>query len=118
MPVMIGVDPHKASHTAAALAEHGRLLDQQRIPTTLDGDQQLRQWTGRWRHRCWAVEGAHGVGRPVAQRLVGDGKQVVDVPVKLAARVRVLSVCHGRKSDPDDAVSVAVAARSAPSCGR
>ena len=39
---------------------------------------------------------------------------MVDVPAKLAARVRVLSVGHGRKSDPDDAVSVAVAARNAP----
>jgi hypothetical protein len=29
MPVMIGVDPHKASHTAAALDDHGQLLDQQ-----------------------------------------------------------------------------------------
>ena len=38
----------------------------------------------------------------------------MDVPAKLAARVRVLSVGHGRKSDPDDAVSVAVAARSVP----
>jgi hypothetical protein len=28
MPVIIGVDPHKASHTAAALDEHGQLLDQ------------------------------------------------------------------------------------------
>jgi hypothetical protein len=48
----------------------------------------------------------------LAQRLVGDGEQVVEVPAKLAARVRVLSVGHGRKSDPDDAVSVAVAARA------
>jgi transposase len=60
------------------------------------------------------VEGAHGVGRALAQRLVGDGEHVLDVPAKLAARVRVLSVGHGRKSDPDDAVSVAVAARSVP----
>jgi transposase len=37
-------------------------------------------------------------------------EQVVDVPAKLATRVRVLSTGHGRKSDPDDAVSVAVAA--------
>jgi transposase len=36
------------------------------------------------------------------------------VPAKLAARVRVLPVGHGRKRDPDDAVSVAVAARNAP----
>jgi hypothetical protein len=115
MPVMIGVDPHKASHTAAALDEHGRLLGQQCVPATLDGYRQLREGAGRWPQRCWAVEGAHGIGRPVAQRLVGDGEQVLDVPAKLAARVRVLSVGHGRKSDPDDAVSVAVAARHAPS---
>jgi transposase len=114
MPVMIGVDPHKASHTAAALDEHGRLLGQQRIAATLDGYRQLRRWAGRWPQRCWAVEGAHGIGRPVAQRLVGDGEQVLDVPAKLAARVRVLSVGHGRKSDPHDAVSVAIAARSVP----
>jgi transposase len=115
MPVMIGVDPHKASHTAAVLDEHGCLLGQQCVPATLDGYRQLREWAGRWRQRCWAVEGAHGIGRALAQRLVGDGEQVLDVPAKLAARVRVLSVGHGRKSDPDDAVSVAVAARHAPS---
>jgi len=114
MPVLIGVDPHKASHTAAALDDHGRLLDQRRIPATLDGYRQLRQWAGRWPHRCWAVEGAHGIGRALAQRLVSDGEQVVDVPAKLAARVRVLSVGHGRKSDPNDAVSVAITARSVP----
>jgi transposase len=114
MPVMIGVDPHKTSHTVAALDDHGQLLGQQCIPASLDGYRQLRQWAGRWPQRCWAVEGAHGIGRALAQRLV-DGEQVLDVPAKLAARVRVLSVGHGRKSDPDDAVSVAVAARNAPS---
>jgi transposase len=113
MPVMIGVDPHKASHTAAALDEHGQLLDRQRIAASLDGYRLLRQWAMRGPDRCWAVEGAHGIGRALAQRLVGDGEQVLDVPAKLAARVRVLSVGHGRKSDPDDAVSVAVAARNA-----
>jgi transposase len=118
MPVTIGVDPHKASHTAAALDEHGQLVDKQRIPTTLDGYQALRQWAGRWGERCWAVEGAHGVGRALAQQLIADGEHVVDVPAKLAARVRVLSVGHGRKTDPDDAVSVAVAAQSAPGLRR
>jgi transposase len=114
MPVMIGVDPHKASHTAAALDEHGHLLGQQHIPATLDGYQTLRAWAARWPDRGWAVEGAHGIGRALAQRLVGDGEQVLDVPAKLAARVRVLSVGHGRKSDPDDAVSVAMTARNVP----
>jgi transposase len=114
MPVTIGVDPHKASHTAAALDEHGHLLGQQRITASLEGYQALRQWAGQWEDRRWAVEGAHGIGRALAQRLVGDGERVLDVPAKLAARVRVLSVGHGRKSDPHDAISVAIAARSVP----
>jgi transposase len=118
MPVTIGVDPHKASHTAATLDDHGQLLDRQRVPATGDGYQALRAWAERWPQRCWAVEGAHGVGRVLAQQLVADGEQVVDVPAKLAARVRVLSVGHGRKTDPDDAVSVAVAAQGAPGLRR
>jgi transposase len=60
------------------------------------------------------VEGAHGIGRALAQRLVSEGEQVVNVPAKLAARVRVRSVGHGRKRDADAAVLVAVAARSIP----
>src|SRR6266700_1873741 len=118
MPVTIGVDPHKSSHTAAALDEHGQVLSQQRFRATQAGCQHLREWAERWPLRCWAVEGAHGVGRSVAQQLVADGERVVDVPAKLAARVRVLSVGHGRKTDPDDAVSVAVAAQGAPGLRR
>ena len=37
MPVIIGVDPDKASHTAAALDEQGRLLDRQRSSATPAG---------------------------------------------------------------------------------
>ena len=118
MPVMIGVDPHKASHTAAVLDEHGQLLDRQCIPASLDGYQTLCAWAARWPERRWAVEGAHGIGRALAQRLVGDGEQVLDVPAKLAARVRVLSVGHGRNSDFGDAISVAITARSVPSLRR
>ena len=41
--------------------------------------------------RRWAVEGCRGAGRSLAQRLVADGEVVLDVPAKLAARVRVYS---------------------------
>jgi transposase len=43
-------------------------------------------------------------------RLSDEGITVVDVPAKLAARVRLLSTGHGRKSDEADAVSVGIAA--------
>jgi transposase len=65
-----------------------------------------------------AISSCASGGRALAQRLVGDGERVLDVPAKLAARVRVLSVRHGRKRDPDDAISVAVAARSVPALRR
>ena len=38
-----------------------------------------------------------------------DGIEVIDVPAKLATRVRVLSIGHGRKNDDADALSVGVA---------
>jgi hypothetical protein len=46
-------------------------------------------------------------GRFLAQRLAADGELVLDVPAKLAARVRVYSRGHGRKTDRDDVVSAA-----------
>jgi transposase len=110
MRVLIGVDPHKHSHTAAVLDPHGALLDQRRVPATHDGHRALRRWAAHWPERCWAVEGAAGVGRVLAQQLVGDGEHVIDVPAKLAARVRALSPGHGRKADTGDAISIAHAA--------
>ena len=59
--------------------------------------------------RVWAVEGCNGVGRHIAQRLLADGQTVLDVPAKLSARVRVFDTGQGRKTDPVDAHSVAVA---------
>src|SRR5689334_14997470 len=61
----------------------------------------------------WAIEGAGGLGSPLATRLSADGITALDVPAKLAARVRMLSTGHGRKNDDADAISVAVAALSA-----
>lgn len=50
------------------------------------------------------------MGAPLVSKLRADGVAPVDVPAKLAARVRLLSSGHGRKSDEADAVSVGVAA--------
>jgi transposase len=62
----------------------------------------------------WAVEGCAGIGRHIAQRLVADGETVLDVPAKLSARVRVFDTGQGRKTDPVDAHSVAVAGLRSP----
>ena len=57
--------------------------------------------------RQFAVEGAHGPGRGIAQQLTAAGEQVLDVPATLAARVRLLTTGGGRKTDTHDAHAVA-----------
>jgi transposase len=109
--VMIAVDPHKASNTAAVLDPVPEtLIESARFANTTDGYAQLRAFAGRWSQRRWAVEGCFGAGRSLAQRLVADGEMVLDVPAKLAARVRVYSRGHGRKTGKHDAVSAGLAA--------
>nr|AIU93851.1 hypothetical protein LRS1606.417 [Rhodococcus sp. NS1] len=51
-----------------------------------------------------------GLSRGIAQILVARGDDVVDVPSTLAMKVRGLSTGRGRKTDPDDARAVALAA--------
>jgi transposase len=108
--VIIGVDPHKLSATIEVVDHHERRLGQGRFTTDKSGFAAMRQYAKGWPLRVWAVEGANGVGRPLAQRLLEAGEEVVDVPAKLAARARLLDAGHGRKTDAHDAHSVAVAA--------
>jgi transposase len=109
--VMIAVDPHKASNTAAVLDPVTKtLIDTARFANSDEGYARLAGFARRWDCRRWAVEGCRGAGRSLAQRLVADGEVVLDVPAKLAARVRVYSQGHGRKTDRDDAVSIGLAA--------
>jgi len=51
-----------------------------------------------------------GLGHLLAQQLLSAGERVLDVPPKLAARVRLLATGNINKNDPNDARSVAVAA--------
>jgi transposase len=71
----------------------------------------LLRWAKNWPERQWAIEGANGLGRLLAQQLVAAGEIVIDVPATLAARARALETGHGRKTDGIDAASVAVVAQ-------
>jgi transposase len=109
--VMIAVDPHKASNTAAVLDPVTKtVIEAARFANSAEGYGRLTGFARRWDQRRWAVEGCRGAGRSLAQRLVADGEHVLDVPAKLAARVRVYSQGHGRKTDRDDAISIGLAA--------
>ena len=116
--VMIGIDPHKGSHTAVAIGAGEEPLGQLRVRTCPSQAGKLLAWAVAWPERTWAVEGAAGLGHLLAQQLVADGERVLDVPPKLASRVRLLQAGDINKNDPNDARSVAVAAlRSRPPPG-
>ena len=106
---MIAADP--ASNTAAVLDPVTKtLIETARFANTDVDYGRLAGFARRWEHRRWAVEGCRGASRSLAQRLVADGEVVLDVPAKLAVRVRVYFQGHGRKTDKDDAVSIGLAA--------
>ena len=111
---MIGVDPHKGSHTAVALGADEVPLGQVRVRASAAQAQRLLAWAAAWPERTWAVEGARGLGHLLAQELVAAGERVLDVQPKLAARVRLLAAGAVNKNDPNDARSVAVAALRSP----
>ena len=109
--VIVGVDPHKKSVTIEVVDEHETVLARGRYGTDTAGYRtMLKQVRDRWPQHRWAVEGAQGVGRPLAQRLLSQGEDVVDVPAKLAARVRVFDTGNARKTDATDAHAVAMVA--------
>jgi transposase len=112
--VVIAVDPHKASWTAAAVDGSLQPVATVRVPVSRDGYRALRRFAHSWPHARWAIEGAAGLGAPLTTLLRTDGIEAIDVPAKPAARVRVLSSGHGRKNDDADALSVGIAALTSP----
>ena len=118
MTVMIGVDPHKGSHTAVAIGAAEEPLSRLRVRACAGQAEKLVAWAAAWPERTWAVEGAAGLGYLLAQQLVAAGERVVDVPPKLAARVRLLEAGDTNKNDPNDARSVAIAALRSKAGGK
>jgi transposase len=107
---MIGIDPHKGSHTATALTGDEVVVGHVRVAADRHQRARLLEWAAAFQPRTWAIEGATGMGAMLAQQLVGAGERVVDVPPKLSARVRLLDSGRIDKSDPNDARSAAVVA--------
>ena len=110
MTITIGIDPHKASHTAVAIDDSECVLDEHRLRACSDQADQLRAWAAPFPDRLWAIESARGLGYLLAQQLVAVGESVVDVPAVLSTRTRLLGSGRAQKNDPNDARSVAIAA--------
>ena len=107
---MIGIDPHKGSHTAATVDRSESVIDTIRVVADRHRRCRLWAWATRFEPRTWAIEGATGMGALLAQQLVAAGEHVVDAPPKLSSRVRLLESGKIDKTDPNDARSAAIVA--------
>jgi transposase len=102
--LVIGVDTHKHTHTAAVVqAVSGAVLHQVTVPATPAGYSELLQLaTHQPGQRVWAIEGTGGYGAGLTRYLQANAEQVVELdrPKRAARR-------HGAKSDPLDAIRAA-----------
>ncbi|WP_410606080.1 IS110 family transposase, partial [Amycolatopsis sp. lyj-90] len=112
--VVIGIDPHKSSHTAVAVDQAGRKLGHKTVRSDDAGLLGLRAWAARFGiELVWAVEDGRGVAGRLVRTLIGIGAVVKWVPPKLMAACRASARTRG-KSDPIDALAVARAALREP----
>ncbi|MEV0668523.1 IS110 family transposase [Actinomadura luteofluorescens] len=105
--ILIGIDPHKSSHTAVAVDPGGHQVAQRRFVVNAGTVGQLMRWCQQWPERRFAIEGARGLGRTLAQQLAAAGENVVDVPSTLSARARLLGTGGAARTDAADATHVA-----------
>jgi transposase len=102
--LVIGVDTHKDTHTAAVVtAATGAVLEQVTVPATPAGYQQLLELASqRTGERVWAIESTGGYGAGLTRFLSANHEQVVELdrPKRTARR-------HSAKSDPIDATRAA-----------
>jgi len=124
--VVIGVDTHVHSHSAAAVdARTGAVLGQVTVEATADGYARLVDFADEHTDghadshadshaafRAWAIEGTGGHGAGLTRHLAGRDEVVVELDRPVRARRR-----HGAKSDPLDAVRAAREALARPRLG-
>ena len=108
--VTIGVDPHKQTHTAAAVNQLGVELEHKTAPARPAGNGQLLEWARALDvERVWAVEDVRNVSGSLERFLIDRGEVVVRLAPQLMAGARRGARTRG-KSDPIDALAIARAA--------
>lgn len=115
--ITIGIDPHKDTHTAAAVDDAtGQLLDELTVPGTEAGHERLVSWAHELAGedaRRFALEDCRHVNGRLERFLVGAGETVLRVGTRMTAYARQSARTYG-KSDSIDALAVARAALREP----
>lgn len=112
--VVIGVDTHVHTHSAAAVdARTGGVLDEVTVEATADGYAQLVEFADEHAAlRAWAIEGTGGHGAGLTRHLERGEEVVIELDRPERAKRR-----NGAKSDPLDAIRAAREALSRAKLG-
>ena len=102
LDAVIGVDTHKHTHTAAAVAATGAVLEHLTVTADPKGYRRLVAFGRRHGAALWAIEGTGSFGAGLTTMLVANGECVVEVerPQRSVRRA-------GVKNDDLDAVRAA-----------
>lgn len=103
--LVVGVDTHVDTHTAALCDVRGRPLAKRQVPTTPAGYQEVAAWARAAADDAavvWAVEGSRHYGLGLSRFLVSQGQRVVEID-----RSHHVGKRRAGKSDPIDAVRAA-----------
>lgn len=113
--IVIGIDPHKQTHTAVAVDKvTGQLLAELTVRARRPGFERLVAWARRLdEQRLFAVEDGRHVAGHLERYLIGRGERSVRVPARLMGEARRADRVRG-KSDSIDATAVARAALAHP----
>jgi transposase len=110
--IIVGIDAHSRSHAAAAIDEHGRLREGIEVGAGPSGLARLSGWIeARPQPRLIAIENARGYGLAIAQSLLAQGEELVDVPATLTCDGRRSSGQRGKHDHGDELVVARIALR-------
>ena len=105
--VTIGVDPHKQTHSAAAINQVGQEQGHCTEPAVRIGFEALVRWARKLdQERVWVIEDCRHVSGPLERFLLDRGETVLRLPPYLMAGAR-RSTREPGKSDPIDALAIA-----------
>jgi transposase len=115
--ITIGIDPHKGTHTAAAVNDStGQFLEELTVPATDAGAEQLHAWAHRLaegKELRFALEDVRNVSGRLERFLLVQGEMVLRVGTRLMVGTRKSARTFG-KSDSIDALAIARAALREP----
>lgn len=109
--IVVGIDPHKQTHTAVAVdGSTGRMLGELTVRARTQGFERLVEWARELgTERLFAVEDGRHVSGALERHLIARGERSVRVPPRMMGESRRTDRVWG-KSDPIDATAVARAA--------